>query len=1112
MSGQGFAEWPTGENGPSLPGAKRWALIVGIAKYADPDLKLRFADKDAIDLRKFLRQPHAGAFQDDNVRLLVNEDATEPNIRRALRSFLKLPGDNDLVVLFFACHGAKDPDRLDELYLLPHDAEENDVSGTCVPMSDIDAAVRRLNAKRVVVVMDTCHSGALSDAFKRRRASANAAADLNAYLNALSQSRAGVSVMTSAMANESAIEGDEWGAGHGVFTHYLLEGLRGRAIDHPPFDGLVTVGRLFDYVEQKVREDTKDRQHPHISPGADRDLLLATTRSLSADQHLELARRLTSAAEFLSEPTVWRGAAAQYDEVARLRRDPMPAEMVRDHAIVRFRAGDAAGAEVLLRPVAARVSALRSTLALVQAAQGRAQEAMDTVRGSPEPWAPLVFRPVQRPRVALLVGVDVLEESVYGSGGSRLRTCVAELQALGRVLRDVFGFDRMISLFNKDARTVRIWDELRGIVAESQGYDAFVLALSGHGVQEPSAARELDASFVAFDGQITSAQIDDAMRRVRATRATLIVSIAHSGRFADRASGYDVMAACGANEFDTESTRYGVFLEALLPSLSRHATLETVIRATRAGVDRYFQKRSSEDQQHPVFKSAGDLGRPPFVDAHRGPNAPGAPASAAALLGVTTGSEVSDLIAIGQSLKDAQVSAEVSHVLAIEWWHRRVWSAVAELPRAPSASAAANCARVWASVRAPATGFPRAALEELARVPSVAADAPLLRELRALIEEEPVASPMGRVWAVLIGLPSAPPRGNAAIAAENVAAVRHALLGAGIPETHIAQLLGQKATVEAIRRALRRAAGEPIGRRAVLIYWFGSGTLAALNCANRKHMSSSELASLAGANATLLAEGVGGEASPGTSVSKRLRLAITAARADPAKVAANEATASSALAPLAATFVEVLRTSAQPIELTAASLYMPSAQAAVHAATPDAVRLFADPVIARVDWLVDAVRAAELARASDAVATLLRQRGNGDPEALLQRGVLAAAAGATDEAVAALGAAAEQFVGQPRGEALARMHLARTLLESGRDRARAVSECRLANARDATLSESLFWLGRAIAELIQNETRAQAADALRKYISSASPLRRSEAMFLLGTLEEQPPATARPTN
>ena len=101
----------------------------------------------------------------------------------------------------------------------------------------------------------------------------------------------------------------------------------------------------------------------------------------------------------------------------------------------------------------------------------------------------------------------------------------------------------------------------------------------------------------------------------------------------------------------------------------------------------------------------------------------------------------------------------------------------------------------------------------------------------------------------------------------------------------------------------------------------------------------------------------------------------------------------------------------------------------------------------------------------------------------------------------ALERAIDQFGADSSGEARARLHLGRVLLESERDRARAVSECRLATERDPELVAAWFWLGRALAELVKHETAAEASAALRTYLVLGAPLgRRSEVRELLGVM------------
>ncbi|GLZ28018.1 hypothetical protein Lesp02_02080 [Lentzea sp. NBRC 105346] len=89
----------------------RWAVIVGISDYRDDNLTLKFAHQDAQALYDFLLTPAGGGFAAERVRLLVDGDATTHEVTRAIRVFLAATKPEDLVLLYFACHGAPDPGR-----------------------------------------------------------------------------------------------------------------------------------------------------------------------------------------------------------------------------------------------------------------------------------------------------------------------------------------------------------------------------------------------------------------------------------------------------------------------------------------------------------------------------------------------------------------------------------------------------------------------------------------------------------------------------------------------------------------------------------------------------------------------------------------------------------------------------------------------------------------------------------------------------------------------------------------------------------------------------------------------------------------------------------------
>ena len=64
--------------------------------------------------------------------------------------------------------------------------------------------------------------------------------------------------MTASAANEVSAEDDA--LQHGIFTYYLIEGLRGRA-DYDS-DGLITVDEAYRYVSEEVPKATAQEQHP----------------------------------------------------------------------------------------------------------------------------------------------------------------------------------------------------------------------------------------------------------------------------------------------------------------------------------------------------------------------------------------------------------------------------------------------------------------------------------------------------------------------------------------------------------------------------------------------------------------------------------------------------------------------------------------------------------------------------------------------------------------------------------------------------------------------------------------------------------------------------------
>ncbi|MDJ0636340.1 MAG: SUMF1/EgtB/PvdO family nonheme iron enzyme [Xenococcaceae cyanobacterium MO_188.B29] len=259
---------------------EKWAVIVGISEYKYQPWNLDYAHRDAEELYELLQSNNYGDFPKNNIKLLINQQATTRNIRKALNTFLKKPNSEDLVLIYFACHGAPDFDLPENKYLLTHDTEHDDISGTALEMEAINSALKKtIKAKKVIILADTCHSGGINyrDINNVENRSINNNSDqVTRYLQQLNNFKGGIAIVTSAEATQLSQEGKQWGGGHGVFTHFILEGMRGKADENN--DGIVTAGELFEYVRENVKRATNSKQIPFIDANRfDRSLPVAIT-------------------------------------------------------------------------------------------------------------------------------------------------------------------------------------------------------------------------------------------------------------------------------------------------------------------------------------------------------------------------------------------------------------------------------------------------------------------------------------------------------------------------------------------------------------------------------------------------------------------------------------------------------------------------------------------------------------------------------------------------------------------------------------------------------------------------------------------------------------------
>lgn len=238
---------------------KVWAVVVGCAFYQHMKT-LRYTDDDAYQVYAFLKSIEGGALADDQVKVLIDEHATRENILAAMHETYRQADENDLILFYFSGHG------LPGAFLpIDYDGQAN-----ALHHDEVHAALEQTRSRRKLVIADACHSGSLAS-----RSVEGDREALKAYYTALTDSKASTALMMSSKGEEISMENG--GLRSGVFSHYLIRGLKGEADGN--HDSLVSVRELFDYVYREVRVYTGNVQTPTISGNYDEAMPISVVRA-----------------------------------------------------------------------------------------------------------------------------------------------------------------------------------------------------------------------------------------------------------------------------------------------------------------------------------------------------------------------------------------------------------------------------------------------------------------------------------------------------------------------------------------------------------------------------------------------------------------------------------------------------------------------------------------------------------------------------------------------------------------------------------------------------------------------------------------------------------------
>jgi Caspase domain len=235
---------------------KLLVLSIG-ADYKKRDVAENACKKDAEKLADAFQSQQGVFFKHVSVTTLLNEQAKKDAILAKLDEIRKEATDGDLVVVTLAGHGTVDEDN--NYFFLPFDYDQTKVlSSTGVCWDDFHRAFRPLHCM-VLVIADTCHSGAITRADSTRDADEDAmAGSINKAVNEFRQAQAGLIVIAASLAEGVAKQNRNFG----YLSQAVFEGVTGQRSDSvtndenwpkPNTDGLITLETLRWYVINRVQ-------------------------------------------------------------------------------------------------------------------------------------------------------------------------------------------------------------------------------------------------------------------------------------------------------------------------------------------------------------------------------------------------------------------------------------------------------------------------------------------------------------------------------------------------------------------------------------------------------------------------------------------------------------------------------------------------------------------------------------------------------------------------------------------------------------------------------------------------------------------------------------------
>ncbi len=221
------------------------AIVLGIEKYRDIIDKASYAKEDVAVFREYAIKILGIPDDKNNLYFKVDEEVTKAEFEKLFTGdswISRRVKPNSDVYIYYAGHGAshdKTP------YIIPYDGDPNYPSQTGFSLDRLYEELSELNVKSITVFIDACFSGTTRE---NKMLLADARHGMIVVNNPALRSGK-ITVFTGSTGNQISSSYPE--KKHGLFTYYLLKGIRGGADNNG--DKSLTVEELENYIVSNVK-------------------------------------------------------------------------------------------------------------------------------------------------------------------------------------------------------------------------------------------------------------------------------------------------------------------------------------------------------------------------------------------------------------------------------------------------------------------------------------------------------------------------------------------------------------------------------------------------------------------------------------------------------------------------------------------------------------------------------------------------------------------------------------------------------------------------------------------------------------------------------------------